>query len=72
MSFVLIRVLVLAEYYEISNSFYTIGGLSILYVYIISINVPGLFSGTVDDFKNYLKTIWFGLYDRGGSGAGSR
>jgi len=31
----------------------------------------GLFSGTVDDFKNYLKTIWFGLYDRGGSGAGS-
>ena len=51
---------------------YKVGGLSTLYVYIISINVPGLFSGTVDDFKNYLKTIWFGLYDRGGSGAGSR
>ena len=46
--------------------------ISISCVYTSSINISGLFAGTVEDFKNYLKTIWFGLYDRGGSGAGSR
>ena len=33
---------------------------------------PGIFTGSVDDFRNYIDTIWFGLYDRGGHGAGSR
>jgi len=31
----------------------------------------GIFSGSIDDFKSYINTLWFGLYDRGGSGAGS-
>ena len=29
--------------------------------------LPGAFSGTYDQFKEFLKKIWFGLYDRDGT-----